>query len=208
MGLLTWVREKYIYLLVIALFTLMGFVLYVFQAGRISTDAARVYVETLSAVATLTLLYFAYFNVASRRQEEIAHLELAVRPIFIWEVESSDSRAYLAYKAQKHPIYDLRILLSLRGELLKIDEGHLDVSDANPSAERKVDITKFVSKGLDGKEDSVLELEFSYHSEVGGRYEFRFTKEVLQKPKGFAIEHRKIASAKYPWRKEAVRFED
>ncbi|MEM2138083.1 MAG: hypothetical protein QW568_03265 [Candidatus Anstonellaceae archaeon] len=208
MQLTNWLREKYVYLLVFALFALVAIVLFLFQAGRMDVESAKVYVQALTSLATLALLYFAYFNVASKREEEIARLELAVRPIFIWEVESKDGHAFLSYKVQKHPIYDLRMLMKLDGELLKIEERHLDVEDANPAAARKTDITSFAAKALASGKPSLLEIEFAYHSEVGGRYEFRFTKEAAKKPKGFSFQHRKIVFAKYPWRKEAVRFED
>jgi hypothetical protein len=194
--------------MMILLFSLLAGVLSIFSSGKISSDTARVYVEALSALATLTLLYFAYFNVVSKKEEEIARLELAVRPIFIWEVESADGHAFLSYKAQKHPIYDLRMLMKLDGQLLKIEERHLDVEESNPAAARKADITSFAAKALASGKSSLLEIEFAYHSEVGGRYEFRFTKEATKKPKGFLFQHRKIIFAKYPWRAEAVRFED
>lgn len=208
MQLTNYLREKYVYLLVLALFALVALVLFLFQSGSMDVEAAKVYMQALTSLATLALLYFAYFNVASKREEDIARLELAVRPIFIWEVESSDGGASLSYKTQKHPIYDLRVLLKLEGQMLRADERHLDVFESNPAAERKLDITKFIAKGLDGKSGSLLEIEFAYHSEVGGRYVFHFTKEVVKKPRGFSIQHRKIISAKYPWRREEVTFED
>lgn len=208
MAFLSWLRENYIYLFVLVLFILVGIVTYVFQSGRMDVESAKVYLQALTAFATLALLYYAYFNVSSKREQEIATLELAVRPVFLWEIESSDSGAQLTYKTIKHPIYDLHLLMKLDGELLKIEERHLDIAESNPSSERKVDVTRFIAKGLDGGKSSLLEIEFAYYSEVGGRYEFRFTKEAVKKQKGFLFQHRKIISAKYPWRKEAVRFED
>jgi len=51
-------------------------------------ESARVYVQALTTVATLALLYYAYFSATSKRDEEIARLELAVRPILDREIES------------------------------------------------------------------------------------------------------------------------
>ena len=208
MGRLDWLREKYIYVVVLVLLLSLLAVMYTFQMGRIDPDSARVYVEALTSAATLALLYYAYFNVASRKEEDIAQLELAVRPIFIWELESAGGKAFLAYSTIKHPIYDLKAVLKIGGQWMRLDERHLDVAEAHPGTERRVDVSKFVSKGLGKEKSSLLELDFAYHSEVGGRYEFTFTKEVVKKPRGFSVQHRKIISAKYPWRSQAVTFED
>ncbi len=208
MRLLKWLMEKYVYLFVLLLFILVGLVIVLLEAGSMDIETAKVYLQALTAMATLALLYFAYFNVSAKREQEIANLELAVRPVFIWEVESSDGGARLSYKTLKHPIYDLRVTLQLDGEVRKIEERHLDVSDSNPNAERKVEVSPFILTGLHGGKSGLLRIGFAYHSEVGGRYEFSFTKEVLKKPHGFVFQHRKIISAKYPWRSDVVKFED
>jgi hypothetical protein len=207
MATLDWVREKYIYLVVLALLILLGYILVVFQEGLIPPEAARVYVESLVAIATLALLYFAYFNVASKKEEDIARLELAVRPIFIWELAAEGSRAMLSYKTLKHPIYDLKATLRSGMKAFALEERHLDVSEANPNSERKRDITEFVDGCLGKGGSRTLEITFAYHSEAGGRYELLFTKEMLRKGKGYAFEHRKFVSAKYPWRASPVVFE-
>ena len=207
MATLDWVREKYIYLVVLALLLLLGYILMIFQAGQIAPEAARVYVESLVAIATLALLYFAYFNVASKKEEDIARLELAVRPILAWELEGEGSRAFLKYKTLKHPIYDLKAVLRAGEKKLELDERHLDVFEASPLNERKRDVTSFV-EGCIGKEKlRTLEIIFTYHSEAGGHYELAFTKEMLKKARGYSFEHRKFVSAKYPWRASPVIFD-
>ena len=204
---LSWMREKYIYIVVLILLLALLAVMYVFQQGGIDSDSTRVYLEALTGVATLALLYYAYFNVASRKEEDIAHLELAVRPIFIWELESRNGGARLDYKTIKHPIYDMHAVLSMGGQEMQLEERHLDVAEAGPGAERRVNVSSFIS-GAMGKEGSrILRLDFVYHSEVGGKYEIVFTKEVVKKPHGFLFQHRNIISAKYPWRREPVTFE-
>ncbi|MFA6907824.1 MAG: hypothetical protein WC263_03270 [Candidatus Micrarchaeia archaeon] len=207
MALIDRIREKYIYLVVLALLLLLGYVLIVFQEGLIGPEHARVYVESLVAIATLALLYFAYFNVASKKEEDIARLELAVRPILVWELEGDGNLAVLKYKTIKHPIYDFKATLRAGGKKLALDERHLDVFEANPNAERRRDVTSFV-KGCLGK-DSVrtLEIDFAYHSEAGGHYDLAFTKEMVKKARGFSFEHRKFVSAKYPWRAKPVIFD-
>ena len=70
------------------------------------------------------------------------------------------------------------------------------------------DVTNFISHGLGSGKAKTLEMALSYHSEVGGRYEFLFTKEVLRKKNGFVFQHRKFVSAKYPWRSAPVTFDD
>lgn len=205
---LAFLRDKVIYLTVLVLLILLILVMYVFQAGLMDVESAKVYLQALTAIATLALLYYAYFNVASKQEEDVAHLELAVRPIFIWEIEAAGSGAQLVYKTIKHPLYDFKAVLGLGGREMVLEERHLDVSDSNPNAVRSVDVAKFISLGLGGGKSSLLDVKFSYHSEVGGRYQFDFTKEVVAKQKGFLFQHRKIVSAKYPWRKEIVKFED
>ena len=208
MATLDWVREKYIYLVVLALLLLLGYVLMIFQAGAIAPESARVYVESLVAIATLALLYFAYFNVASKKEEDIARLELAVRPILVWELEPKDSGAQLVYRTLKHPIYDFKATLRADGKQLVLDEKHIDVFEAGPNAEKKKDVTAFVRGMMNGKDARKLDIVFAYHSEAGGHYELVFSKEVSRKGKGFLFEHRKFVSAKYPWRSEAVLFDE
>ncbi|VVC02203.1 Uncharacterised protein [uncultured archaeon] len=205
---LAFLRDKVIYFTVLVLLILLIGVMYVFQAGQMDVESAKVYLQALTAIATLALLYYAYFNVASKEEEDVAQLELALRPIFIWELETQNSSAKLVYKTIKHPLYDFKAVLELGGKEMILEERHLDVSDSNPNAARSADISQFVSNGISSGKSAILDLKFSYHSEVGGRYEFDFTKEVVKKPRGFLFEHRKIVSAKYPWRKAVVKFED
>jgi hypothetical protein len=200
-------REKYIYFAVVALLLLVAYVFALFHTGAVDYQAARIYIETLVAIATLALLYFAYFNVTSRKQEDAAHLELAVRPILVWELEAKGSGARIAYKALKHPIYDFRATLRAGGRPLVLEERHLDVSDANSEAERARDVTGFVRGALGSSGSRTLELEFAYHSEAGGKYLLNFTKEAARRGNGFSFGHRKFVSAKYPWRAEKVQFD-
>lgn len=208
MGVADWLREHHIYLVMLALLAAFGYVLFNFNSGQMGYESARVYVQALTGIATLALLYYAYFNVVSKKEEDIARLELAVRPILVWELESKGGGAELEYKTLKHPIYDLRVTLRLGNAEHSLEERHLDVHEANPGAKRRCDVTKFINAGLGGERMKLLSISFAYHSEVGGRYVFSFTKEVLRSRKGFTFQHRKIVSAKYPWKKETVSFTD
>jgi len=207
MALLDKIREKYIYLVVLSLLILLGCVIWFYQAGNMGYEDARVYLEALTGIGTLALLYFAYFNVASKKEEDIARLELAVRPILVWELEGDGNRAILKYKTLKHPIYDFKAVLHSGGKRLALNERHLDVFEANPNSERKRDITSFVSDCIGKKSARTLEISFAYHSEAGGDYVLVFTKEMLRKANGFSFEHRKFVSAKYPWRGKPVIFD-
>jgi len=208
MAMLEWVRGRYIYLVVFALLLLLGSTLMLYQNNEIGYEGARVYIESLTAIATLTLLYFAYFNISSKKAEDVARLELAVRPILVWELEPKNSGAQMVYKTIKHPIYDFRATLSAAGKELALDERHIEVFETNPNAEKKRDVTAFIREVMGAKDMRKLNITFAYHSEAGGHYELAFTKEISRKGKGFLIEHRKFVSAKYPWRSEAVQFGD
>ena len=201
------IREKYIYLVVLSLLMLLGYVIWLYQAGDLKYEGARVYLEALTGIGTLALLYFAYFNVSAKRLEDTARLELAVRPILVWELEGEGSRAILRYKTIKHPIYDFKATLHSGGKRLALAERHLDVFEANPNSERKRDVTSFVEDCLGKGKARTLEISFAYHSEAGGDYDLVFTKEMLKKARGFSFEHRKFVSAKYPWRSGPVIFD-
>ena len=203
-----WLKEKFVYMVVIILLAAVVYVMNVYRAGGMDVEVAKMYLQGLTAIATLALLYYAYFNVASKKEEDIAHLELAVRPILIWEIEAKDGGAELEYKTLKHPIYDLHVNLRLGDAEHSYEERHLDVSDANPNAERRYDVAKFIKEGLGSERMKILYISFTYHSEVGGRYIFAFTKEVVRQKRGFLFQHRKIISAKYPWKNETVNFTD
>ena len=208
MAMLDKIREKYIYLAVLTLLVLLGGVIWLYQDGNIGYEPARVYLEALTGIATLALLYYAYFNATSKRMEDTARLELAVRPILVWELEGDGNRAVLRYKTIKHPIYDFRATLRAGGKKLALDERHLDVFEANPNSERKRDITSFISDCLGKDGMRTLGITFAYHSEASGRYELLFTKEMKKAGKGFSFDHRKFVSAKYPWREGTVIFDD
>jgi len=208
MSLVKWLKGNLVYIVVLILLAAVVYVMSIFNSGQMGTEPAKVYLQALTAIATLALLYYAYFNVASKKEEEVAHLELAVRPIFIWEIEAADGGAELEYKTLKHPIYDLHMHMHMGAAEHSFEERHLDVFEANPDHERKYDVTKFISEGLGSERMKVLTISFYYHSEVGGRYEFSFTKEVVRQKRGFLFQHRKIVSAKYPWKSETVRFTD
>jgi len=146
--------------------------------------------------------------VASKREEDIARLELAVRPALVWEIESSDGGARLAYKKLRHPMYVFRAVLVLDGKKLEMNDRHLEPAEDHPEFARTLDVIKFIKAGMGKSDMKLLQLNISFHSEVGGSYAFTFTKEVLRKKHGFLFQHRKIVSAKYPWRAEPVRFEE
>lgn len=208
MNVFDWVKERYIYFVVVILLALIAATMFVFAMGKIGNDDARVYIESFSGIATLALLYFAYFNMAHQRKGEVAQLELAVRPIFIWEIESKDGGAELTYKTQKHPIYDLHGILKIGDRQFAVEEQHLDVFEANPMAHREKNVTQFVSSSLGKRKKALLEIFFVYHSEAGGRYELFFTKEVVRKKDGYLFQHRKFISARYPWNDERIVFTD
>lgn len=207
MAMLDKIRETYIYLAVLSLLMLLGYVIWLYQAGSMGYEPARVYLEALTGIATLALLYYAYFNVSAKRLEDTARLELAVRPILVWELEGEGTRAFLRYKTLKHPIYDFKATLRAGGKRLALDERHLDVFEASQNSERKRDVTSFVDGCLGNDGTRTLEMTFAYHSEVGGDYELVFTKEMRHKGKGYSFEHRKFVSAKYPWREKPVIFD-
>ena len=203
-----WLRERYIYIVILVLIVLIAATLVAFNGKIIDNEAAKVYLQALTAIATLALLFYAYFNVASQRKGEIAHLELAVRPIFIWELQSKNGGAELTYKTQKHPIYDLHAVFKIGDKKLMMDDRHLDVFEVNPMAERQKNVSNFISTSIGRQKKSLLEIIFIYHSEAGGRYELFFTKEVVKKPHGFLFQHRRFISAKYPWNDERIIFTD
>ena len=207
MAMLDQIREKYIYLAVFALLVLLGAVIWLYQSGNIGYEPSRVYLEALTGIATLALLYYAYFNATSKRLEDTARLELAVRPILVWELEGEGNAAFLRYKTLKHPIYDFKATLRSGGKTFALDERHLDVAEAGPNSERKRDITSFVADCLGKGNTRTLEITFAYHSEASGRYELLFTKDMKRAGKGFSFDHRKFVSAKYPWREKPVIFD-
>jgi len=209
MGFAKWVRERHIYLIVVILLLAIVYVMWLFYIGQMNVEAGKLYTQALTGIATLALLYYAYFNVASKKEEDIARLELAVRPILIWELESEKGGALFTYKTLKHPIYDFSATLSLGSNRLKIEERHLDVSEGSESNKYKRNVSAFISGNMGRDRSRLLSVAISYHSEVGGKYDFLFTKEVVHKRgDGFSFQHRKIISAKYPWQGEKTVFSD
>ncbi len=196
----------YLYFALLLLLLALASVLYYFGMGEIGPEAARVYVDALGMVATLALLYFAYVNIVSARYENVASAELAVRPILAWELSGEGGRAALTYHAVKHPIYDLRAEITVGKGRRVVEERHIDVLEANPQAKYSHDMTQFVRDNLKNGEGKLCIL-ISYHSELGGKYDFEFSKEVSAKGRALQFHHRKILWGKYPWKEERTYFE-
>ncbi|MCX6770013.1 MAG: hypothetical protein NT051_05035 [Candidatus Micrarchaeota archaeon] len=208
MALFKWVMDRFIYIVVISLLLMAGYTMYVFNEGKIDTETAKVYFQALTALATLALLFYAYSNVASKREEDAARLELAVRPILVWELESEKGRTRLVYHSLKHPIYDFRVNVRLGNKAFAVSERHIDVSDDKNMDEHFRDLTDFMKGALGSAKQGKVELFFTYHSEVGGKYEADFSKEVVAGKSGMQFQHRKFVSAKYPWKEQKIIFDD
>jgi hypothetical protein len=208
MGVSRWMVDKTIYLMVLALFVLMCITIFWYNSGFIDYYTARVYLEVFTGIATLALLFYAYSNATSKREEDTARLELAVRPILAWEIMGKGKGAALTYRSIKHPIYDLHCSMKLGAEALNITDRHVDVYDEQLHNHHDRDITEFVRRGLGKGANGEISVRFFCHSEVGGRYEFEFSKEVTKQKNGFAFHHRKLVSAKYPWKEQKILFND
>lgn len=203
-------KPNYIFIGIAVLLIMLAAVLYEFTNAALSYEQARVFIEAISIVATLSLLYFAYVNVLSSRTKDIAAAELAVRPILIWKIAQEGKKSVFLYRTIKHPIYDLDVQLELAGKKLEIFERHLDVSEQNGDIhknEKEKDITAFIRSSLGARDEGKMLITLSYHSEVGGRYEACFSKEIKAGAKGMQLLDRKILWADYPWRDEKVYFD-
>jgi hypothetical protein len=208
MALSGWVMDRFIYIVVFLLLVSMGATIFWYNGGAISYETSRIYLEASTGIATLALLFYAYSNFASKREEDTARLELAVRPILAWETESRGGKALLSYRSIKHPIYDLHVSLGLGAESLHITDRHIDVFDERLRNMHEQDITEFVRRGMGKSQQGLLSVRFTCHSEVGGRYCFVFSKEVTRGKGGYTFHHRKLVSAKYPWKAEEIDFAD
>jgi hypothetical protein len=208
MPLFDWLMQKFIYFVVFTLLLMISYTILTYNYGVIEEERAKVYLQALASLATLALLFYAYSNVASKRDEDSARLELAVRPILVWEISGSKDGALLTYRTIKHQIYDFHAKFRLNSSELKISERHIDVSDDKLTNQRKRDITDFIAKGLGSAKTGTIDIYFAYHSEVGGRYEFSFSKEVVKGDRSCTFQHRKFVAAKYPWKAQKILFDD
>lgn len=199
---------NYVFIGLALLLILLATVIYEFINSALTYEQARVFLESIAIVATISLLYFAYVNVLSSRTKDVAAAELAVRPILIWKIEYEGKRLLLTYKTIKHPIYDLGMELELAGKKLEAFDRHLDVTDSgSENNEKKRDITSFAKNALGNRSDAKMFIAISYHSEVGGRYEAYFSKDIKAARGTLQLLDRKILWAKYPWREEKVYFD-
>ena len=106
MPLFDWLMQKFIYFVVFTLLLMISYTILTYNYGVIEEERAKVYLQALASLATLALLFYAYSNVASKRDEDSARLELAVRPILVWEISGSKDGALLTYRTIKNQIYD------------------------------------------------------------------------------------------------------
>jgi len=204
-------KPHLIFIALAVLIALLLLVLFHYFTRVLSFEQAYVFLQAIGIVATISLLYFAYVNVLSSRTKDIAAAELAVRPILVWKIEEG-KRTLLTYRAIKHPIYDLEFSIELCAKKRGIFERHLDVSEQNAKNERakgekSEDISSFLKSALGNRSSGKLFILITYHSEVGGRYEALFSKEIKAGTNGVQLLDRKIIWAKYPWHEEKVYFD-
>jgi hypothetical protein len=202
-------KEKYVHIVVLILLVTLASTALSFKQGKTNAEEANVILQALTGIATLAILYFAYFYITSKKEEDVARLELAVRPTLVWDIESSESGGVsLVLKSLQHPVYNLHVALKVGGNSFDVEEKHMDIYDAKSNVEKKIDITEMVSKGLGKQKSAPIELTFTYHSEVGGKYVFVFSREVEKKPYGYFFKDQKIISATYPWKSAPTYFQD
>jgi hypothetical protein len=202
------IKEKYIHVVIMIILLTLFEIVFNYKSGLLQSEDAKVGLQALTGIATLALLYFVYFYVASKKEEDIARLELPGRPVLVWDLESPDSGARLILKSMQHPIYNLVATLKLNGKEFRMEDKHIDIYDEHANVERKIDISDFLSEAFGQEKAGVIELSFTYHSEIGGRYKFVFTREAVKKPYGYVFKDPKIISAHYPWKKEPTYFND
>ena len=202
-------KEKYVHFVVlILLFTLADTVMN-YRSGSMGAQDAMVVLMALTGIAILAILYFAYFYITSKKEEDVARLELAVRPTLVWDIQGSDSGGVsMVLHSTQHPIYNLHADLKIGGKSFELEERHIDIYDAKGNVEKKIDITDIVTQGMGKSKAETLEVTFTYHSEVGGKYVFVFTRDVEKKPYGFFFKDQKIVSALYPWKSAPTYFHD
>lgn len=207
--LFTFFKEKYVHIVVLMLLVTLASTALSFKQGKTNAEEANVILQALTGIATLAILYFAYFYITSKKEEDVARLELAVRPTLVWDIQTSESGgAMLVLKSLQHPVYNLRVDLKVGENSFDVEEKHMDIYDAKSNVEKKIDITDIVAKGLGKQKTAPIELTFTYHSEVGGKYIFVFSREVEKKPYGYIFKEQKILSATYPWKSSPTYFQD
>jgi hypothetical protein len=206
----TFFKEKYVHFIVmILLFTLADTVLN-YKAGGISSADTNVILQALTGIASMAILYFAYFYISAKRQEDAARLEIAVRPTLLWDIESGDGGGtVLVLRSLQHPIYNLHVELRLGNKTFELSERHIDIYDARANLEKKIDITNIVKQGIekDKGKAKTLEAAFTYYSEVGGKYMVVFRREIERKSYGVVFKDAQIVSALYPWRASPIYFD-
>lgn len=201
-------KEKYVHFVVLLLLVTLADTVLNYRSGGMGAEDAKVVLQALTGIATLAILYFAYFYITSKKEEDTARLELAVRPTLGWDFESTEGGAILVLKSLSHPIYNLHATIRFGGKTFDVEEKHMDIYDAKSNVEKKVDVSEIIKQGMSKDKNQTLEITFTYHSEVGGKYVFIFTREVEKKPYGYVFKDQKIVSATYPWKSSPVTFKD
>lgn len=202
-------KEKYVHFVVLMLLFTLADTVMNYRSGSMGAQDAMVVLMALTGIAILAILYFAYFYITSKKEEDVARLELAVRPTLVWDIQGSESGGVaMVLHSTQHPIYNLHADLKIGDKKFELEERHIDIYDAKGNVEKKIDITDIVAQGMGKTKAQTLEVTFTYHSEVGGKYVFVFTRDVERKPYGFFFKDQKIISAQYPWKAAPTYFVD
>ncbi len=171
----------------------------IYWKGEISYDQAAVSLQTLYIVVTLSVLFSAYLALEASRQKALSTSELTSRPALHWNVVSKGRKPVLEVESRNNQAFDFEAKLECNGMEKTVVERHLEESnDANPRV-YAIPLGGFLPKALGQKSSATLHVDVTYYSELGGRYNYAYSKVFSRDKSGFRFQQRKLARVMLPW---------
>jgi len=193
--------------MVVFFVALLALVLVLYLQGTINYQTANVFTSALATVVTLTVLFSAFLSLEATRKKSLATSELSVRPYLIWNFEPKGREVILALESRNNQAFDLRFALEFGGAKHVIRERHIELSTSEHPRVYRIRIDEPLRKIMGGKTSGTLYISTSFFSELGGKYEHMYRKEIEGVRGGkFVFGQRQIHSINMPWFENLISF--
>lgn len=170
-----------------------------FWRGAVSYEQARVLLEALSIIVTVSVLFSAFLSLEASRQKAVSTSELASRPDLHWNVVPGGKQPHLEIESRRNQAFDFVARLECNGVSKTVSERHLEESQEGNPRKYTVPLGNFFSKAVaPGASESVI-VDVTFYSELGGRYNYAYSKTVFREKGGFRFSQRKLAKVMLPW---------
>ncbi|MFA5105620.1 MAG: hypothetical protein WC506_01545 [Candidatus Micrarchaeia archaeon] len=167
--------------------------------GALTYEQARIIEEALSIIVTVSVLFSAFLSLEASRQKAVSASELASRPDLHWNVVPAGNQPKLEIESRKNQAFDFVARLECNGVSKTISERHLEESQDGSPRKYTIPLGDFFSKAIAQGDSSTVLVDVTFYSELGGRYNYAYSKKVSREKSGFKFSQRNLVMVTLPW---------